>query len=83
MPVIESAEAESGYGGVLHFQWGKKWAVREADWKLVGMEGKPKMTLHRLTRKNPEAIDHAKDKPELVKRLRALHDEWAREVAPD
>jgi arylsulfatase A-like enzyme len=81
LPMIESATAESGYS-VLHFQWGKKWAVREGDWKLVGTEGKPKTTLHRLSGENPELINHANDHAEVVKRLRTLHREWLEEVAP-
>ena len=83
LPVIESATAPSDYGGVLHFQWGKKWAVRQDEWKLVGVDGKPKMTLHRLTGAEPERIDYAQERPELVKHLKTLHDQWARDVAPD
>jgi arylsulfatase A-like enzyme len=83
LPIIESARAESGYRGVLHFQWGKKWAVREGDWKLLGVEGRPKMTLHQLAGENPETIDYGKEKPEVVARLKRLHDEWLREVTPE
>jgi arylsulfatase A-like enzyme len=83
LPLIESAEVESDYGGVLHFQWGKKWAVREGDWKLLGVEGKPRMTLHHLVGENPETIDYANDQPDLVERLKALHDAWIQEVTPE
>ena len=34
LPLIRSAKAKSKYK-ILHFAWGKKWAVREGDWKLV------------------------------------------------
>lgn len=83
LPVIESPQAESGYRGVLHFQWGKKWAVRDGDWKLLGVEGKPRMTLHHLAGEAPETVDYANAKPELVAHLKTLHDAWAREVTPD
>jgi len=82
LPIIESAESPSGYEGVLHFQWGKKWAVREGDWKLIGIEGKSKVTLHRLTDDKPETIDHAEEKTDLVQRLKTLHRQWAEEVTP-
>jgi hypothetical protein len=49
---------------------------------LLGVEGKPKMTLHRLSGEDPEAIDYAKDEPETVARLKALYDEWIKEVTP-
>ncbi|MDP6467519.1 MAG: sulfatase-like hydrolase/transferase [Pirellulaceae bacterium] len=82
LPIIESAESPSGYGGVLHFQWGKKWAVRDGGWKLIGTEGKSKMTLLRLTDDKPETIDHAKEQTELVQHLKTLHRQWAEEVTP-
>ncbi|MCP5068926.1 MAG: hypothetical protein GY946_20380, partial [bacterium] len=69
LPIIDSSDAKSAYGGILHFAWGNRWAVREGEWKLIGTEGKPKATLHRLTDEKPEATNHAKDKPEIVARL--------------
>jgi arylsulfatase A-like enzyme len=81
LPIIRSAEAESGYHGVLHFQWGKNWAVRKGDWKLVGSDGNSKMTLHNLGEDKPEVTNHADAQTELVLRLKTLHDQWATDVA--
>lgn len=82
LPVINSPTSESGYQGVLHFQWGQNWAVREGDWKLIGKGKKPNLSLHRLTDDNPEVTDYAAEKPQLVARLQALHDKWLTDVTP-
>lgn len=82
LPLIESAAAESGYHGVLHFAWRDTWAVREGDWKLIGRNGKADSTLHRLTDEQPEVMNHAGTHPEVVARLTALHERWAQNVAP-
>lgn len=82
LPVIESAEAKSLYGDVLHFQWGTKWAVREGDWKLIGDGNSPQASLYSLNEKDPERTDYGKDHPDVAKRLRAMHDAWIKEVTP-
>ena len=82
MPIIESPGATSGYGGVLHFQWHLQWAVREGNWKLIGRDNNPKVSLHRLDDEQPEMKDYADENPELVARLKALHEEWSHEVQP-
>ena len=82
LPVIKSADAKSPYGGVLHFQWGNRWAVRDGDWKLIGSDGNARATLHRLTDEEPEKTNHAKEQPEIVERLEAMHVAWAKEVEP-
>ncbi len=85
VPIIESADAESGYGGVLHFAWGANWAVRDGDWKLIAKvpknpDLKAKLSLHHLADENPEVEDYSKAKPDLVERLTKLHDAWAANV---
>ena len=65
---------------VLHFQWHKKWAVREGDWKLLGQDGRDKVSLHNLADKKPEAKDYTAQKPELVAHLKKLHVAWAKDV---
>jgi arylsulfatase A-like enzyme len=80
--VIESADTESAYGGVLHFAWGNTWAVRDGEWKLIGSKGQPGGSLHRLTDEQPEVTDHAANHPDIVARLTALHDAWIKEVTP-
>ncbi len=82
LPVIQSQDATSGYGGVLHFAWRGKWAVRDGEWKLRGTDGKKKAALHRLTGDDPEKVDLAQERPDIVKRLQVLHDDWARSVKP-
>ena len=56
-------------------------AVREGDWKLIGNTRNPSVTLHNLADAKPEVKDHAKEKPGVVARLRALQDAWAKEVS--
>ena len=81
LPLIRSAKAKSKYK-ILHFAWGKKWAVREGDWKLIGSDGNAKVSLRNLVDAKPEAKDYAKAKPEIVQRLRTLHSDWVKEVSP-
>ena len=81
LPLIRSAKAKSKYK-ILHFAWGKKWAVRQGDWKLIGSDGNAKVSLRNLVDAKPEAKDYAKAKPEIVQRLRTLHSDWVKEVSP-
>ena len=81
LPLIRSVKAKSKYK-ILHFAWGKKWAVREGDWKLIGSDGNAKVSLRNLVDAKPEAKDYAKAKPEIVQRLRTLHSDWVKEVSP-
>ena len=62
--------------------WGNKWAMRQGDWKLIGTTGRPQVTLHNLADARPEVKNYAKEKPELVGRLRMLHIAWAKDVTP-
>ena len=80
MPMVEQKDAKSEYKK-LHFAWGTQWAVHEGDWKLIGNTRNPRVSLHNLADAKPEVKDHAKEKPAIVARLKALHDEWAKEVA--
>jgi arylsulfatase A-like enzyme len=82
LPIIDSNDAKSGYSDVLHFAWGNRWAVRDGDWKLLGASTNNKMQLHRLDGDQPERIDHAKENPEVVARLKELHKAWAKDVKP-
>ena len=78
-PLIEKAEVPSKYE-TLHFAWGTKWAVREGDWKLIGNTRNANASLHNLSEDKPEVKNYAKEKPEIVARLRNLHSKWAEEV---
>ena len=82
LPVIHSAEAVSGHGNRLHFQWFVQWAVRDGDWKLIGNQRTGKMSLHNLADKQPEVMDHAPTRPETVTRLKRLHEAWRQDVMP-
>jgi len=82
LPVIRSKELESGYKGILHFQWHTQWTVRKDEWKLLGRDRSKNYALHRLTDKAPERKNYAKEKPELVSRLLDLHKAWTKEVKP-
>jgi arylsulfatase A-like enzyme len=73
-PIIDSADEPTRHP-VIYFQWQKKWAVREGDWKLL--DGK---SLRNLSDPEPEVKDYAAEKPEVVKVLQARYDAWAGEV---
>lgn len=85
LPLIGSADAKSNYKGVLHFSWGTNWVVRDGDWKLLGIPNRKtdavRYSLHNLADAAPEVKDHAKEKPEIVARLAALHAEWEADIS--
>ena len=81
--VIADPKAASAYQ-VLNFAWASNWAVRKGDWKLINQLNKNtktmELSLHNLAEAQPEVKDHAKERPEIVKELTALHDAWEQEV---
>jgi len=85
-PIIDSPDTKSAHP-VIHFQWQRRWAVRSGDWKLIGTNARKagdtvNYSLHNLVEDKPEVKNYAAEKPELVKRLTALHREWEQEVKP-
>ena len=83
--VIADPKAASAHE-VLHFAWGRNWAVRRGDWKLISVinprTSTTRVSLHYLAEPKPEVNDHAEAKPEIVRELTALHESWARSVEP-
>jgi arylsulfatase A-like enzyme len=83
--IIAEQNAASAHE-VLHFAWANKWAVRRGDWKLISnfnaKTKSPTLSLHNLAEPNPEVKDYAKEQPEIVKELAALHEAWEKEVEP-
>jgi arylsulfatase A-like enzyme len=89
VPAIRSADAPSPHK-VLHWLvgGGKKpqWAVREGTWKLIGnvrttdekglTAADKELFLSDLATDVSETTNHAKEHPEIVDRLRKLHEEW-------
>jgi arylsulfatase A-like enzyme len=84
--VIQSASAPSPHE-VLHWHVsGNQWAVRQGEWKLIGnaldSSGGPltdddkKLFLSNLAIDISEKRNFAKEHPEVVERLRQLHQEW-------
>lgn len=86
LPLVADADAPTFYE-VMHWQWISSWAIREGDWKLIAKKGRKESakelySLHNLAEAEPEKVDYAGEKPQIVERLRALHDEWATDVVP-
>lgn len=80
LPIIRSSEAKSPYD-VFHWQWAKRWAVRQGQWKLLG-QGDQAQSLGNLNDPEPEKKNYLTEEPELVARLLALHETWAKDVHP-
>lgn len=90
VPVLKSADTPSPHT-VLHWHVGggknPQWAVREGDWKLIGNamdttvgDRKPErfsLWLSNLAADVAEKNNLADDRPDLVARLKKLHDDWA------
>jgi arylsulfatase A-like enzyme len=67
----------------LYWRFGRQWAVRDGDWKLVvanGGSGSPE--LYNLAADIGEATDLARKQPDKVRELQALYDRWNAEQAP-
>ncbi len=86
LPLIKDKTAASRHKQ-LFWQWQKGWAVREGDWKLIskgskglGREKLDAITLVNLADDKPETKNYAAEKPEILKRLKELHNEWADDV---
>lgn len=77
IPIIASAD-EPTHHKVMNWQWNKNWAVREGAWKLI-VTGK-NYRLGNLEDAEPEEKNYAEEKPEIVERLKKLHEEWAVDV---
>lgn len=92
--VLKSADAPSPHQA-FHWQSGGMWAVREGKWKLVAEGGasrggkqakaapapKQRLFLADLQADVGEKTNLAQKHPEVVERLRKLHDAWVREVS--
>ncbi len=79
LPLIKSPDDPSPHK-VLHWGWAGKWAVREGPWKLSG-QGEKALHLGNLDDEAPEVKDYLEENPERVKRLRDLHNQWAKDTA--
>ncbi len=69
----------------VHWMWQNHWMVRQGNWKLYqprpGRNGKATPAkLFNLADSQPERQDYSSSKPELVKKLRTLHEEWRKDV---
>ena len=94
-PILASSEAPSQHE-VFHWMWQDQWAVREGEWKLIGngrdttgLESRhaPRKEMGELYLANlaeplPESKNHAANQPEVVARLRQMHEDWLRTVTP-
>ena len=94
--VIRSADAKSPHQ-TFHWQsgrgrGGRQWAVRDGAWKLIGnprdtsgkgeLGDEDNLFLVNLDEDVSEMKNLAADHPDVVRRLRGLHETWIREVSP-
>lgn len=93
--VIRSKDAKTPHD-VIHWQTGKggnaQWAVRQGEWKLIGNPRDPgrksplprsdKLFLINLSKDIGEQKNLARQSPEKVKELQALHDKWIQTAVP-
>jgi arylsulfatase A-like enzyme len=82
MPYLTGANAGKPHE-TLYWRFGKQWAIRHGDWKLlVGNGGSGKPELYDLSKDLGESKDLAPERPEKVNELQALYDEWNKQQAP-
>ena len=58
-------------------------AVRSGDWKLLEFFEDGRLELYNLREDIGERHDHTMQRPDIVRRLRTLVDDWARSVDAD
>lgn len=63
--------------------WWPRLAVRDGDWKVLLADGGRRVTLHSLNEDRAEAVDVARDNPQIVEHLRRLALEWEVAVKRD
>jgi len=78
VPILASADAPT-HNKVMHWAWQAFWAVRDGEWKLICHDGKHRELVN-LNDAQPERKNYVQEKPEIAKRLEALHDAWAEET---
>jgi arylsulfatase A-like enzyme len=67
----------------LYWRFGKQWAIRHGDWKLVvGNGGGQKPELYNLAEDISESNNLAASEPQTVSELQELWDQWNAEQAP-
>jgi arylsulfatase A-like enzyme len=67
----------------LYWRFGKQWAVRHGDWKLVaGNGGDLNGELFNLAEDISESSNLASEMPDKVRELKSLYDTWNAEQAP-
>ncbi len=93
LPILESNDSPTPHE-VLHWQVGRgpnaQWAVRQGDWKLIGNprntgNDDPPLTdsdkalfLANLEKDPAESRNLAAEHPEVVRELKAIHEEWVK-----
>lgn len=85
VPLLESAAATTPQD-VFHWQLGDQWPVREGDWKLVvngrdtkqgtRLEGNDRIFLSNMAVDVTEMNNLAGAHPDVIDRLRRLHEKW-------
>ncbi len=76
----------------FYWAFGKQWAVRQGDWKLLGNPQDPskkdktpppdQLFLANLRQDSTETENYAAQHPDVVTKLKALHENWAKELSP-
>jgi arylsulfatase A-like enzyme len=79
MPALAGKTSEALHDSLFWDTGRGAWAVRHGKWKLVCSDG-AKYELFDLDVDLDETKDLADKKPELVERLKKLHDEWKKEM---
>lgn len=80
LPYIEGKEAGTPHD-VLLWRFGKQFAIRKGDWKLVKHDDAPPQ-LYNLKDDIGESKDLIAQKPEIAKELQSTWDNWNKELVP-
>jgi len=80
MPYLSGEKKEAPHEFLFWRINKKKWAVRDADWKLVYSDKDKKSLLFNISEDISEKHDLSEEYPQEAKRLKAKFDEWASQM---
>ncbi len=66
----------------LYWRFNKKWAIRDANWKLIKERGSKRPQLFNISSDISETRDMYAEKPKIVNRLQNKYNEWNSELIP-
>ena len=66
----------------LYWRFNRRWAIRDAEWKLIGDKGWKQPQLFHISEDIGESRDLYAERPQVAERLQASYDSWSAGLMP-